>query len=76
MSDLFSELSQRAQHLSPEERAQLAQELVESLQQEVPPDVGTAWDEELRGRVASYERGDVKLIPAEDVFAEARRLTR
>ena len=75
MSDLFSELSQRAQHLSPEERAQLAQELVESLQQEVPPEVDATWDEELRGRVASYERGDAKLISAEDVFAEARRLT-
>lgn len=75
MSDLFSELFQRAQHLSPEERAQLAQELVESLQQEIPPEVDAAWDEELRGRAASYERGDAKLIPAEDVFAEARRLT-
>jgi len=31
---------------------------------------------EIAERVAMYERGEARLIPAEDVFAAARRLTR
>ena len=75
MSDLFSDLSQGAQHLSSEERAQLDQELRASFEQQVPAETDAAWDEELCGRVASYVRGEAKLISAEDVFAEARLLT-
>ena len=76
MSSLLAELSKMAQELLPEERAQLAQELLLSGDQEAEPDVQTAWETEIADRIAAYERGEAKLIPAEDVFEEARRLTR
>ena len=75
MSELLAELAKKAQELSPEERAQLAQELLESVDQEAGPDVQAAWETEIAGRIASYERGEAKLVSAEDVFEEARRLT-
>jgi putative addiction module component (TIGR02574 family) len=74
MSSLLTELSQKARQLSLEERAQLAEELLESLQEQ-PEDVGAAWDVEIFRRIQEYERGEAKLVPAEEVFAEARRLT-
>jgi putative addiction module component (TIGR02574 family) len=56
-------------------RAQLAQELLESVERESDPDVQAAWEAEIAERIAKYERGEAKLIPAEEVFAAARRLT-
>ena len=48
---------------------------MESVGQEADPDVQAAWETEIAGRIAAYERGEAKLVPAEDVFEEARRLT-
>jgi putative addiction module component (TIGR02574 family) len=75
MSSLLAELSQRARELPLEERAQLAEDLLESLQEQPTPDIEAAWDAELLKRIGEYERGEAKLVSAEDVFAEARRLT-
>lgn len=76
MSALLHELSKKAQTLTLEERAQLAQELLESVEREADPGVQAAWETEIASRIAKYGRGEAKLIPAEDVFAAARRLTR
>lgn len=76
MSILLDELSEKAQALSVEERAQLAQALLESVAREAEPDVQAAWDAEIANRIAKYERGEATLIPAQEVFAAARRLTR
>lgn len=75
MSALLDELSKKAQTLTVEERAQLAQELLESVERESDPEVQAAWESEIADRIAKYERGQAKLIPAEEVFAAARRLT-
>ncbi len=76
MPSLVEELSARAKTLSPEDRARLAEELLDSLQEESDADTGAAWEREIERRVAEIESGAVKLIPAEDVHAEARRLIR
>ena len=70
---LVEELSRKALSLSPEERVQLAEKLLATVQ-EVDTEVEAAWDEEIKRRVAEIENGTAKLIPAEDVFAEVRRL--
>ncbi len=75
MSDLLSELSRQARTLPPEERAQLAEELLASLQGFQSIEIETAWDSEILRRLDEVERGVAILIPAEDVFAEARRIT-
>jgi putative addiction module component (TIGR02574 family) len=76
MSTLFDELSMKARSLTLEERAQLAQELLESLERDADPDVKAAWESEIASRIAKYERGEATLVPAEEVFAAARRLVR
>ncbi len=76
MSALLAELSKKAQTLAVEERAQLAQELLESVERDSDPEVQEAWEAEIASRIAKYERGEATLIPAEEVFAAARRLTK
>ena len=75
MSALFDELSKRSRELALEERAQLAQVLLESVEQEAEPEVEVAWEAEIASRLAKYERGEARLIPATEVFEAARRLT-
>lgn len=76
MSVLLDELSRKARVLPTEERAQLAQELLESVERESDPDVQAAWEAEIAERISKYERGEATLIPAEEVFAAARLLTK
>jgi putative addiction module component (TIGR02574 family) len=72
--NLVEELSQKARALSREERAHLAQVLLDSLREHVDPEIDAAWDEELRRRIAEIEAGTAKFIPAQEVFAEIRQL--
>lgn len=76
MSTLVEELSARAKTLPPEDRARLAEEMLASLDQDHDTADEAAWDREIERRVAEVEAGTAKLIPAEDVHAEARRLMR
>lgn len=73
MSDLVEELSRRARALPPEERVRLAEELLATVQ-EVDSEAEAAWDEEIKRRIAEIDSGTATLIPAEEVFAEVRRL--
>ena len=75
MSTLLEELSKKAKALTREERTRLAQELLESVEREADPDVQPAWEGEIAGRIAKYERGEATLVLAEEVFAAGRRLT-
>ena len=74
MSDLTEELVQKARTLPPEERARLAEELLASLHEDRGTEIEAAWDEEIRRRIAEIESGTVKLIPADEVFAEIRQM--
>ena len=76
MTTLVEELSARAKSLPPEDRARLAEELLESLEESPASEVEAAWDQEIERRVAEIEAGTAKLTPAQDVHAEARRLLR
>ena len=73
MSTLVEELSRKALSLSPEERIQLAENSLATVQ-EVDEEVEAAWDEEIRRRIAEIDSGTAKLILAEEVFAELRRM--
>ena len=76
MSESLAELEQQARALSPDDRARLAEVLLDSLQGPPLSEVEAAWSREIEERIAAYDRGDLQTIPAEDVFAEARRNTR
>jgi putative addiction module component (TIGR02574 family) len=73
MSTLLADIEKEARRLSADERARLAEVLLESLQDTPLADVNAAWDAEIAQRVAAFERGDLTTHVAEDVFAEARR---
>ena len=66
------ELELAALSLPAGDRARLAKRLIESLDQD--PEIEVAWDQEVARRVARIESGEATLIPAEEVFAKARRL--
>jgi putative addiction module component (TIGR02574 family) len=74
VSTLLFDLSERARALPAAERAQLAEDLLASLQEATAPDVEAAWDQEILRRLEEVDRGVATLVPAEDVFAQARRV--
>ena len=76
MSTTLKELEHQACSLSPEERARLADVLLESLRDAPVAEIEAAWDLEIESRVAAFDRGELATFSAEDVFAEARRLAR
>ncbi len=75
MSVSLKEIEEQARSLSAEERAKLAEAMLESLHSPLS-DIEAAWAEEIEQRVAAFDRGELASYSAEDVFAEARRLSR
>jgi putative addiction module component (TIGR02574 family) len=71
----LQQLEEQARELSAEERAKLAQTLLDTLHTPVA-EVEAAWADEIARRVAAFDRGEIPAYPAEDVFAEARRILR
>jgi hypothetical protein len=49
--------------------------LLESVECEADPELQKFLETEIASRIAKYERGEATLIPAEEVFAAACRLT-
>jgi len=72
----LKQIEEQARALTPEERAKLAEALLESLRDTPIAEIEAAWDREIESRAAAYDRGELETISAEDVFAEARRLVR
>jgi putative addiction module component (TIGR02574 family) len=75
MSTSLKRIEEQARALSAEDRAKLAESLLESLQLPLS-EIEKAWAEEIEQRIAAFERGEISAYPAEDVFADARRLSR
>ena len=71
MSSHFEVIEAEALKLDAEERAHLADRLLASLSEEA--EVDEAWAAEVERRVAEIESGRVKLVPAADAIARARR---
>jgi putative addiction module component (TIGR02574 family) len=73
MANLIEELSAQARALPAADRVRLAEELLATVH-EPDGEVEAAWDEEIRIRIADIDAGTAKLIPAEEVFTQVRRL--
>ncbi|MDP2785164.1 MAG: addiction module protein [Sulfurimicrobium sp.] len=76
MSTLLAEIEQQACTLSPDERAHLAEVLLESLRDPSLSEIETEWEREIGSRVAAFDRGELQTYSAEEVFADARRMAR
>jgi putative addiction module component (TIGR02574 family) len=68
------EIFQDAMALSPDARAELTERLVESLAQDISPEITTAQLAEVRRRIAQVEAGEVELVPGDEALARVRSL--
>ena len=66
------ELLQSALALPEVERAEIAASLIRSLDPEMDEDVDAAWASEIQRRLEEIDRGEVRLIPWDDVMQELR----
>lgn len=71
----LKQIEDQARALPPDQRAKLAESLLESLHSPLA-EIEQAWADEIERRVATFDHGDMPDYPAEDVFAEACRLIR
>jgi putative addiction module component (TIGR02574 family) len=75
MSASLEKIKEQAFALTAKERAELVDILLESLHSPLA-DVESTWSREIEQRVAAFDRGEIAAYPAEDVFADARRIAR
>ena len=73
MSNELIELKEKASQLTEAERAEFALSLLESLDDPADSGVEEAWRLEVERRIGEIERGEVQLIPGDEVFARLRR---
>lgn len=67
MSELAEKLIQQALGLPADERAEVAERLLSSLELPLSA-IDQLWAQEAEDRVDACERGEIEAIPAEDVF--------
>jgi len=72
MTDKTQTIVEQALKLSPTERAEVAEQLLASLDEALDSDVEKAWQEEVQQRLQQVERGEVKTIPWEEVQRRLR----
>jgi len=73
MASILAEIKDKASRLPETERAELALSLIESLDGSPDADVEESWRLEIDRRIGQIERGEVQLIPGDEVFARLRR---
>lgn len=67
MTQKFQVVLEEALKLSPNERAEVVEQLIASLEEAPDTNVEQAWQEEVQRRLQQIERGEVKTIPWEEV---------
>ena len=73
MTDKTQAIVEQALKLSPTERADVAEQLLASLDEVPDTDVEQAWQEEIQRRLQQVERGEVELMDSDTVMAELRK---
>ena len=71
MTDAAKILSKQARSLSPDERLELVDDLLASLD-EGDAKIDALWTSEAEDRLAAYRRGEIKAIPLQEVLAKYR----
>ncbi|HXJ96831.1 MAG TPA: addiction module protein [Terriglobia bacterium] len=73
MSKQGAQLLEEALSLPPAERAQLAEQILTSLDFGERSEIDALWAQEAEERLDAFERGQLKAIPAADVFRDIKR---
>jgi putative addiction module component (TIGR02574 family) len=76
MTRAVQELYEKASELTPNDRAELAGLLLESIEEPADEGVEEAWAAEIERRMAEYRAGRVKTIPWSEVRARLHRSDR
>ncbi|HWO26207.1 MAG TPA: addiction module protein [Kofleriaceae bacterium] len=71
-----SEVFEAALALSDDDRAKLAEKLIESLDGELDPDAETAWAAEIDRRLARIDAGQSSSLSMDEALARLRRVAR
>ena len=64
---------EQALGLRPIERAELVERILASFEFPSRAEIDAAWGSESEDRVDAFERGDIKSVPADQVFDEVDR---
>ncbi|MCI0334680.1 MAG: addiction module protein [Planctomycetes bacterium] len=72
MDTQAEQVLQTALGLSPNDRAEIAASLIESLDEETEQDVEAAWADEIKRRLDSIDKGEVELIPWDEALRSMR----
>jgi putative addiction module component (TIGR02574 family) len=72
MNERVKKLSEEIRKLSPEEQADLMDELLVLTYREPDPEIEKELIEEVERRIDAYDRGDTKGVPLEDAMARLR----
>jgi putative addiction module component (TIGR02574 family) len=73
MSLSLHQIEEQARSLSAEDRATLAEFMLESLHTSIE-EIEAAWSGEIALRIDAFEKGDISAYSAEQVFTEARQI--
>ena len=73
MSSSLHQIEEQARSLSAEDRAKLAECMLESLRTSIE-EIEAAWSEEIALRIEAFEQGDISAYSAEQIFAEAPQI--
>ena len=71
MTDAAKTLSKQARNLSPDERLELVDDLLASLD-EGDAKIDALWAREAEDRLAAYRRGEIRAVPLQEVLAKYR----
>jgi putative addiction module component (TIGR02574 family) len=72
MTDKSKVVLEEALKLTANERAEVAERLIASLDEVPDADVEQAWQEEVQRRLQQIDRGEVRTIPWEEVQRQLR----
>jgi putative addiction module component (TIGR02574 family) len=72
MNSHAEQILQNALSLNPDDRVEIAECLILSLDTERPADFEAAWAAEIKRRLESIDKGEVQLIPWDDVIRSMR----
>jgi len=73
MSSTVNELIEDALHFAEDQRLTLAHRLLESIEPPLSAEIDSAWQTEIRNRIADFRQGKIKSLPADEVFSALDR---